>query len=436
MLGLIKEIQVDGLFGRYDYRIPLRDDLDEGLSRLSLLYGDNGSGKTTILNLVFHLLSSELLRSHKTYIARVPFRNLRVTFSDETTIFASRPSTHLLGDFQLGLTAIGQATETVFVRADPETDVIPHPPSPQLEGLLNKIGHLVPDIFYLRDNRTLESDTLPDPRRSRSTRLSRLYDADSVVVEHGFPEPRESILRESIDRTKQHIYVQLAMASTRGEADARQIYANILRSIASASASSDTISEETAQLEVKLEELETISSQFAEFGLGSTIQAAPFAEALSSADEFTLPVVVQVLKSFLDGQTARLSALDNLYKKMHNLVMTTNGYLTGKTIEMDVSDGLTIHIQNKQLDAGVLSSGEQHLLLLFLNVFNTGDQPSLFIIDEPELSLNVKWQRQLIDSLLRLTQNTSCQFLLATHSIELLSRHRQYVRRLTNYDTI
>ena len=303
---------------------------------------------------------------------------------------------------------------------------------PNLETLLRKISSLVPDVFYLGDDRTLQNDTLPmrETRITRSRMAPHSPDYDWLIVDHGLHEQREMALHESITRTQQQLYVELARASTRGEADARQIYANILHSIASASASPTVIWDERALLEKELEELEGISEKFAEFDLGSAIDAAPLAESLSSADELTLPIVVQVLRSFLNDQRARLSALDVLYKKMHNFVATTNEYLTDKTLELDISKGLTIRIPGGELDPALLSSGEQHLLLLLLNVFTAGEQPRLFIIDEPELSLNVKWQRQLVDSLLGLTQNTPCQFLLATHSIELLSKHREYVRRL------
>ena len=433
MPGLIKEIQVETLFGRYDYLIQLGGESHEEASQMSLLYGDNGTGKTTILNLLFNLLSSDLTRGHKTYIAKVPFRRFSVTFSDQTTVSASRPKGALFGNFDLVLSSTGNFSETVRVEVDPESGSLPtRSIPPELEALLRNISNSVPEIFFLRDDRTLESDALPvsDRRIIRPRTAPYFHDEELVIVDHGPNEQREIMLQESIGRTQHQLYVELARASTRGEADARQIYANVLRSIASASASTDAIIDEKAHLEKELEELEGISEKLAEFDLGSAIDAAPLAESLLSADELTLPVVVQVLRSFLNGQRARLSALDVLYKKMHSFVSTTNEYLTDKAIELDISKGLTIRIPGGELNPALLSSGEQHLLLLFLNVFTASDQPRLFIIDEPELSLNVKWQRELVDSLLGLTQNASCQFLLATHSIELLSKHRKYVTQL------
>ena len=50
----LKRVEIEGLFGRYDYDLPRKPDV---LSEVAILYGDNGSGKTTILTLLFHLLS-------------------------------------------------------------------------------------------------------------------------------------------------------------------------------------------------------------------------------------------------------------------------------------------------------------------------------------------------------------------------------------------
>ncbi|HBQ5356609.1 TPA: ATP-binding protein, partial [Klebsiella pneumoniae] len=93
------------------------------------------------------------------------------------------------------------------------------------------------------------------------------------------------------------------------------------------------------------------------------------------------------------------------------------------------------YIKNRfeeKLSASQLSSGEQQLLLLFCNVLVARDKPSLFIIDEPEISLNIKWQRKLIQYLLDITKDTSIQFMFASHSLEIISQHRSRVVKLVN----
>mgnify|MGYP001596305897 CR=1 FL=1 len=51
---LISAIRIEKLFGLYTYDIPQ----DGELSNAAILYGDNGVGKSTVLRLVFHLLSA------------------------------------------------------------------------------------------------------------------------------------------------------------------------------------------------------------------------------------------------------------------------------------------------------------------------------------------------------------------------------------------
>ncbi|WP_031440210.1 AAA family ATPase [Sphingomonas sp. FUKUSWIS1] len=66
-----------------------------------------------------------------------------------------------------------------------------------------------------------------------------------------------------------------------------------------------------------------------------------------------------------------------------------------------------------------LSAGEKQMLsFICYNAFN---QNSVLIIDEPELSLHVDWQRQLFPMLL--AQQSSNQFIIATHSPFIYSKY-------------
>ena len=102
-----------------------------------------------------------------------------------------------------------------------------------------------------------------------------------------------------------------------------------------------------------------------------------------------------------------------------------------KRVAFDLGRGITITSPDGEpLPPSVLSSGERQLLLLFCNTITAREHASIFIIDEPEISLNVKWQRRLLGALLSLVRGTPVQFLVATHSIELLARYKRNVVRL------
>lgn len=75
-----------------------------------------------------------------------------------------------------------------------------------------------------------------------------------------------------------------------------------------------------------------------------------------------------------------------------------------------------------------LSHGEKTIFAIFLHIGSIVDDPvnrktCLFLLDEPELSLHPKWQRDLIFNLIKSFQNrnTFLQFIISTHSPLILS---------------
>ncbi len=61
-----------------------------------------------------------------------------------------------------------------------------------------------------------------------------------------------------------------------------------------------------------------------------------------------------------------------------------------------------------------LSSGEKQILAILLTVLIEDNQPYVFFMDEPEISLHIEWQKRLIDLILELNPNV--QIILTTHS--------------------
>lgn len=61
-----------------------------------------------------------------------------------------------------------------------------------------------------------------------------------------------------------------------------------------------------------------------------------------------------------------------------------------------------------------LSSGEKQILAILLTVLVEDQQSYVLFMDEPEVSLHVEWQKQLVDLILELNPNV--QIILTTHS--------------------
>jgi predicted ATPase len=86
---------------------------------------------------------------------------------------------------------------------------------------------------------------------------------------------------------------------------------------------------------------------------------------------------------------------------------------------IQVADNIILGNTDSFISSEMLSSGEKQMLsFLCYNAFSS-DVPIL--IDEPELSLHVDWQRILFPTLL--AQGTNNQFLIATHSPFIYSQY-------------
>lgn len=84
-------------------------------------------------------------------------------------------------------------------------------------------------------------------------------------------------------------------------------------------------------------------------------------------------------------------------------------------------------------DIKFLSSGEQQILILFSYIAFNSDDGRIFIIDEPELSLHIKWQEDFLDYLDKITPK-STQLILATHSPILAGKKKEKAKVLLPYN--
>ena len=67
-----------------------------------------------------------------------------------------------------------------------------------------------------------------------------------------------------------------------------------------------------------------------------------------------------------------------------------------------------------------LSSGEKQLLILLIEALLQHQQQFIFLADEPELSLHINWQRNILPAIRDI--NPNAQIIVATHSPEVASR--------------
>lgn len=75
---------------------------------------------------------------------------------------------------------------------------------------------------------------------------------------------------------------------------------------------------------------------------------------------------------------------------------------------------IMVKVKGGEHSISELSSGERHILTLFTLLLDQGRHRDFIIIDEPEISLNSKWQEALLPTLVELLPNR--QIIVASHS--------------------
>lgn len=426
----IVRIEVEKLFGKYTYTLSKRDN-HLGDSSLIILYGNNGSGKTTILKLLFHLLSPNSVKDHLIFLANTHFQKFSVVLADGTSITAAREDT-ITGSFELQLIKNNNIfKENINVEDNKDYQK-------KLEKTLYK--HLSPklSLFFLGDDRKIESDIFEEAEYTNNT--STLNSVFAASVLHALEERnnnvnREIAIKKSIKRTEEWMREQALKGANQGAENAHTIYEKIISGIILSS--NNIVQDELSNLSYKtlisnLEYYESKSQDFARFGLMAPLSTKKIANILQSHSQANHSIISSILKPYIDSIEARFNALEDTYKILSIFENTINDlFFTDKYIRLNVQEGIKIFTEKgKELSSEILSSGEKQLLLLFCNTLIARDKATIFIIDEPEISLNIKWQRQLIRALLDLTKGSQVQFLLATHSIELLSQYNNHVIKL------
>ena len=101
--SIINKIEIKELFYTFSYTISPTATSGFESGRLLLLYGNNGSGKTTILKLLYHLLNPEPYEGHRHFIGQTPFKEFSVELSDGIIIKAFRNKSAAPGTYNLSV---------------------------------------------------------------------------------------------------------------------------------------------------------------------------------------------------------------------------------------------------------------------------------------------------------------------------------------------
>jgi energy-coupling factor transporter ATP-binding protein EcfA2 len=454
---IITSISVRNLFGRRSYDLDMPTAYGQS-GRMTLLHGENGSGKTTLLRLVWNALCAADNRGHRTFIAKTPFQSLTIQMTANRTIHIEKTD-GLVGDFTVTLSRPGVADVVAEYETDDDLrvrsrykrgvwELEEHTVRVALRNRESSLGQTYASVLeeqagsrrqaqraeteylqflndeigsplYLADDRSLYSDD-EDIERIRAS-VSRHAGGES-----GERRSRESLvfleLNVTLRRVNEYLRSLTIGGQNDGSATSNSIYADVLRELATPDISPND-AEGPSSAAFLLQEIGAIAPSYETYGLVPNFDSIKFSELLESIGLPDRRVLAdRVLTPYLSSMLARYTALKEAQGLLSALIPTINGFLRDKLVTFSPKEGLNIvTADGNPLLVESLSSGERQLLMLLCTTLLSRVDTKLFIIDEPELSLGVEWQRKILSALQLLTESSDVQFLIATHSIEIIS---------------
>lgn len=142
-----------------------------------------------------------------------------------------------------------------------------------------------------------------------------------------------------------------------------------------------------------------------------------------------------VFEMYLDDVKNKLTVFTPLVKKLKIFSDALRDLLDLKTVKIDLSSWDNVlevrsSTSNAVIPLDMLSSGEQHLIVLLGRLlFSVDDPDTLVMMDEPEISFHPRWQEDFSEILFRIQnelregRSGRRQFIIATHSPAFIGDH-------------
>lgn len=136
------------------------------------------------------------------------------------------------------------------------------------------------------------------------------------------------------------------------------------------------------------------------------------------------PENAKALKIYMDDFNKKYKVYEDFIKRLDMFTDIVNRRLMFKKIKISREAGLVVmedgH-ENKSLKLDELSSGEKEVIVLFYELIFEVKEGVMLLIDEPEISLHISWQRMFLEDLNTIVEYKRIRTLIATHSPQLIN---------------
>ena len=277
-------------------------------------------------------------------------------------------------------------------------------------SLINEYADQLPDEISknLLRIKSVKVNSILDSIQVHLIREQRLFKKAQNVERNYREEKEQTVMIDTIQTYSKELKQLISEFSQKSFIQTQELdssYPNRLRS------EKDILTK--VDYETRYNKLKIKQKKLTEFGLYESKQ-----EFLTYSQDDA-----KALSVYLKDFELKLGVFDALLEKLELFTNILNERrFTFKTINVNRVKGFFFKTsKGKELELNQLSSGEQHeVVLLYELIFNV--KPNILVlIDEPEISLHITWQKEFLNDLLRIIKIQNIQVLIATHSPSIIN---------------
>ena len=428
---LIESLKITKLWGYRDIDLPFNSDVN-------IIIGPNGSGKTTVLYLLYSILSLDLLN-----LLNFNFDHVEIKLKGfkENSVRTVTVKSNIAD----GLLEIGIGKKKFLL----DLDIISGRKSPG--HYRDETGRIVTRTLPMHLRRRIIPIELYDEMTALvplvwlpvSRRLPVTEDEEERYIGRKGLESVDLRLKELLAGLSRYHSILNGQLSERYREFERQVLSVILYSkqhdqvdsILKAVPSSLPTESEKDQLRRAFDDAGLLDEQMqsrindhfaaAEQAVKRISESKGKYLDLKLEDILVLPLISRT-KDMVEYARELEEDRENIFAPLNLYRDTVNSFLEDKTISVDESGHLKIKSSSQsELNWHSLSSGEKQILILLTQALLKLDDPMVYVADEPELSLHVTWQEKLLESLMM--TGGQKQIIVATHSPDIVGEYQDKV---------